>query len=68
MNGLTAAVVIFFLLMCMKRLLLSLTPLLQYDTHKHLNLNLNTHCLYWLHGPRREKLVSKTKNKYSYAA
>ena len=33
MNGPTAAVVIFFLLMCVKRLLLSLTPLLWYDTH-----------------------------------
>ena len=32
-NGSTAAVVIFFLLMCVKRLLLSLTPLLWYDTH-----------------------------------
>ena len=35
MNRPTAAVVIFFLLMCMKRLLLSLTPLLRYDTHTH---------------------------------
>ena len=35
MNGPTAAVVIFFLLMCVKRLLLSLTPLLRYDTHTH---------------------------------
>ena len=35
MNGPTAAVVIFFLLMCVKRLLLSLTPLLRYDTHPH---------------------------------
>ena len=35
MNGPTAAVVIFFLLMCMKRLLLSLRPLLRYDTHIH---------------------------------
>ena len=34
MNGPTAAVVIFFLLMCVKRLLLSLTPLLRYDTHR----------------------------------
>ena len=34
MNGPTAVVVIFFLLMCVKRLLLSLTPLLRYDTHK----------------------------------
>ena len=33
MNGPTAAVVIFFLLMCVKRLLMSLTPLLRYDTH-----------------------------------
>ena len=32
MNGPTVAVVIFFLLMCVKRLLLSLTPLLRYDT------------------------------------
>ena len=36
MNGPTAAVVIFFLLMCVKRLLLSLTPLLRYDTHTHI--------------------------------
>ena len=35
MNGPTAAVVIFFLLMCVKRLLFSLTPLLRYDTHTH---------------------------------
>ena len=35
MNGPIAAVVIFFLLMCVKRLLLSLTPLLRYDTHGH---------------------------------
>ena len=35
MNGPTAAVVIFFLLMCVKRLLLSQTPSLRYDTHTH---------------------------------
>ena len=35
MNGPTAAVVISFLLMCVKRLLLSLTPLLRYDTYAH---------------------------------
>ena len=35
MNGRTAAVVIIFLLMCVKRLLLSLTPLFRYDTHTH---------------------------------
>ena len=39
MNGPTAAVVIFFLLMCVKRLLLSLTPLLQYDTCAWLRLD-----------------------------
>ena len=35
MNGPTAAVVIFFLLMCVKHLLLSLTSLLRYHTHTH---------------------------------
>ena len=40
MNGPTAAVVIFFLLMCVKRLLLSLTPLLPYDTHAHKAINI----------------------------
>ena len=39
MNGPTAAVVIFFLLMCVKRLLLSLTPLLRYDTCAWLRLD-----------------------------
>ena len=34
-GGQLPAVVIFFLLMCVKWLLLSLTPLLWYDTHKH---------------------------------
>ena len=42
MNGPTAAVVIFFLLMCVKRLLLSLTPLLRYDTHVRACANTNT--------------------------
>ena len=45
MNGPTAAVVIFFLLMCVKRLLLSLTPFLRYDTHTqtHTHTHTNTH-------------------------
>ena len=43
MNGPTADVVIFFLLMCVKRLLLSLTPLLRYDTHAQRNRQTNTH-------------------------
>ena len=43
MNGPTAAVVIFFLLMCVKRLLLSLTPLLRYDTHTHTRTHTHTH-------------------------
>ena len=43
MNGPTAAVVIFFLLMCVKRLLFSLTPLLRYDTHTHTITHTHTH-------------------------
>ena len=43
MNGPTAAVVIFFLLMCVKRLLLSLTPLLRYDTHTHTHTHTHAH-------------------------
>ena len=35
MNGPTAAVVIFFLLMCVNLLLLSLTPLFPYNTTTH---------------------------------
>ena len=42
MNRPTAAVVIFFLLMCVKRLLLSLTPLLRYDTHTHTHTHTHT--------------------------
>ena len=42
MNGPTAAVVIFFLLMCVKRLLLSLTSLLRYDTHTHTHTHTHT--------------------------
>ena len=42
MNGLTAAVVIFFLLMCVKRLLLSLTLLLRYDTRTHAHTSTHT--------------------------
>ena len=42
MNGPTAAVVIFFLLMCVKRLLLSLAPLLRYDTHTHTHTHTHT--------------------------
>ena len=40
MNGPTAAVVIFFLFMCVKRLL-SLTPL-RYDTHTHTHTDTDT--------------------------
>ena len=43
MNGPTAAVVIFFLLMCVKCLLLSLTPLLRYDTDTHTHIPTHTH-------------------------
>ena len=43
MNRPIAAVVIFFLLMCVKRLLLSLTPFLQYDTHTHTRTHTHTH-------------------------
>ena len=52
MNGPTAAVVISFLLMCVKRLLLSLTPLLRYDTHAppgYADLDAETHALFCLH-------------------
>ena len=43
MNGPIAAVVIFFLLMCVKRLLLSLTPLLRYDTHTNTHTHTHKH-------------------------
>ena len=43
MNGPTAAVEIFFLLLCVKRLLLSLTPLLHYDTHTRVHARAHTH-------------------------
>ena len=39
----TAAGVIFFLLKCVKHLLLSLTPLLRYDTHTHTHAHTHTH-------------------------
>ena len=42
-NGPTAAVVIFFLLMCVKRLLLSLTPVLRYDTYTQKHTHTYTH-------------------------
>ena len=42
MNGPTAALVIFFFLMCVKRLLLSLTPLLRCDTHTHTHTHTHT--------------------------
>ena len=45
MNGPTAAVVILFLLMCVKHLLLSLTPLLRYHTHTHARAH--THTVFW---------------------
>ena len=47
MNGPTAAVVLFFLFMCVKCLVLSLTPLLRYDTHTltHIQTHTHTHTL-----------------------
>ena len=42
MKGPTAAAVNFFLLMYVKRLLLSLTPLLRYDTHTHTHTHTHT--------------------------
>ena len=42
MNEPIAAVVIFFLLMCMKSLILSLTPFLRYDTHTHTHTHTHT--------------------------
>ena len=49
MNGPTAAVVIFFLLMFMKHLLLSLTPLLRYDTHTYRHTDTHTHTHTYMH-------------------
>ena len=60
MNGPTAAVVIFVLLMCVKRLLLSLTPSLRYDTHTHTHTHTKAKqskglriCHYWSRPPSR---------------
>ena len=75
MNGPTAAVVIFFLLMCVKCLLLSLTPFLWYDTHTHTHTHTHAHThthtdththtqhdsapCWW--GPTRPKQLSKVR-------
>ena len=49
MNWPTAAAVIFFLLMCVKLLLLSLTPLLRYDTHTHTRARTLNYTLTYAH-------------------
>ena len=64
MNGPTAAVVIFFLLMCVKCLLLSLTPFLRYDTHKDTDTDTHTHTHTHTHArthTRRLVYTSKTR-------
>ena len=60
MNGPIAAVVIFFLLMCVKRLLLSLTPLLRYDTHTHKETDKQTHTHTHTHTHTRQRTHTYT--------
>ena len=62
MNGPTAAVVIFFLLMCVKRLLLSLTPLLRYDTHTHTQLEIEKGKLVMSLYDKRDDFPFKVQN------